>query len=257
MLSQQLSYFGPLIARAGPAGSFFRWRAPETKLREKTQPSGTRRASAARRVRLASTTASCPGCSSTAAFSRRRRTSAIRCSSACASCRSRPPTSTSSTWCAWPASTARSRPASRRRSQDGLTPAQQLRRDQSLRRRPRQPTSRPAGATLKAEMAEAGIHIVEPKELRPAERELARAAVHDPSICPILTPIAVDPAHPFPFIQNGGLTVGVELQARARRHHHARAACRSRASSCASSACPARPSAEHGASRSASSASSR
>ena len=60
-------------------------------------------------------------------------------------------------------------------------------------------------------MATAGILIVEPKELTSPERAwleqefLAR-------YLPILTPIAVDPAHPFPFIQNGGVTVGLELR---------------------------------------------
>jgi polyphosphate kinase len=94
-------------------------------------------------------------------------------------------------------------------SQDGLTPAQQLAQinrfaavlvdDQQA-----------CWTALKNEMAEVGIVIVEPKELMPAEcawldREfLARHL-------PVLTPIAVDPAHPFPFIQNRGLTVGVEL----------------------------------------------
>ena len=33
-------------------------------------------------------------------------------------------------------------------------------------------------------------------------------------IFPILTPIAVDPAHPFPFILNKGLTIVVEMQRR-------------------------------------------
>jgi polyphosphate kinase len=95
-------------------------------------------------------------------------------------------------------------------SQDGLTPAQQLVEinrfaaglgsDQQAR-----------FAALRAEMAVAGIHIVEPKELRPAEREwLARHFISQ--YLPILTPLAVDPSHPFPFIQNAGITVGVELR---------------------------------------------
>jgi polyphosphate kinase len=95
-------------------------------------------------------------------------------------------------------------------SQDGLTPAQQLTEinrfadglvnDQQA-----------CWNALKDEMAAAGILIVEPKGLTAGERAwlenefLAR-------YLPILTPIAVDPAHPFPFIQNGGLTVGLELR---------------------------------------------
>jgi polyphosphate kinase len=94
-------------------------------------------------------------------------------------------------------------------SQDGLTPAQQLAQinrfaadlidDQQA-----------CWTALKNEMAAVGIVIVEPKDLGPAERawlDREFLAHH----LPILTPIAVDPAHPFPFIQNRGLTVGVEL----------------------------------------------
>ncbi len=95
-------------------------------------------------------------------------------------------------------------------SQDGLTPAQQLVEinrfaaglgsDQQAR-----------FTALRAEMAVAGIHIVEPKELRAAEREwLDRQFISQ--YLPILTPLAVDPSHPFPFIQNAGITVGVELR---------------------------------------------
>ena len=66
-------------------------------------------------------------------------------------------------------------------------------------------------SALKAEMAAANIHIVEPKELKPPEREWLDRQFTSQYL-PILTPIAVDPAHPFPFIQNGGITVGVELR---------------------------------------------
>ena len=95
-------------------------------------------------------------------------------------------------------------------SQDGLTPAQQLRAINRFA----------AGLVadeqacwriLKDKMAEAGIHILEPKDLRPAERSWLQRLFMT-HIFPILTPIAVDPAHPFPFILNKGLTLAVEMQ---------------------------------------------
>jgi polyphosphate kinase len=95
-------------------------------------------------------------------------------------------------------------------SQDGFTPAQQIAEvnrfaavlvsDQQA-----------CWTALKEEMAQAGITIVEPKELTAAERDWLQRQFMVQYL-PILTPIAVDPAHPFPFIQNGGITVGVELR---------------------------------------------
>lgn len=95
-------------------------------------------------------------------------------------------------------------------SQDGLTPAQQLRAINRFA----------AGLVadkqacwreLRVELAQAGIHILEPKDLRADERSWLRRLFLT-HIFPILTPIAVDPAHPFPFILNKGLVVAVELQ---------------------------------------------
>ena len=95
-------------------------------------------------------------------------------------------------------------------SQDGLTPAQQL---AEINRFAAALVSdqQACWTAQRVEMAAAGIRIAEPKELTIAERTwlehefLAR-------YLPILTPIALDPAHPFPFIQNGGITVGLELR---------------------------------------------
>ncbi len=94
-------------------------------------------------------------------------------------------------------------------SQDGLTPAQQLR---TINRfvAGLVADKQACWQTLKAEMAEAGIHILGANDLRPAEKSwLQRLFLTH--IFPILTPIAVDPAHPFPFILNKGLTLAVEM----------------------------------------------
>ena len=94
-------------------------------------------------------------------------------------------------------------------SQDGLTPAQQLRainRFAASLVEDKQACWR----ELKAKLAEAGIHILEAKDLRAAERGWLQRLFMTHNF-PILTPIAVDPAHPFPFILNKGLVLAIEM----------------------------------------------
>ncbi len=54
------------------------------------------------------------------------------------------------------------------------------------------------------------IHVLRWIHLTPAEQELASSVFHN-SIFPVLTPLAVDPGHPFPFISNLSLSLGVLL----------------------------------------------
>lgn len=95
------------------------------------------------------------------------------------------------------------------RSQDGLTPSQQLEQInvlvESLTR------AQQAGwARLKRALAEVGIHVLEASELDQQDLGWLEREFID-RIFPVLTPIAVDPAHPFPFIPNLGFTLGLEL----------------------------------------------
>lgn len=94
-------------------------------------------------------------------------------------------------------------------SQDGLTPAQQLR---TINRFAASLVAdkQACWRNLKSEMAKSGIQILEAGDLKASERGwLQRLFLTH--IFPILTPIAVDPAHPFPFILNRGLTIAVEM----------------------------------------------
>src|SRR6478672_3988209 len=94
-------------------------------------------------------------------------------------------------------------------SEDGLTPAEQLDR---IGRAVAELTAeqQECWVTLVALLADAGIHVLHADQLSEHEREW----LEDPflsHIFPVLTPIAVDPAHPFPFIPNFGFTLGLEL----------------------------------------------
>ena len=95
-------------------------------------------------------------------------------------------------------------------SQDGLTPAQQL--TQINRFVATLVAEKQASwNALKTELSGAGIHILEGDGLRADERTWLESLFMS-HVFPILTPIAVDPAHPFPFILNKGLTLAVEMK---------------------------------------------
>jgi polyphosphate kinase len=95
------------------------------------------------------------------------------------------------------------------KSPEGLTPADQLVRI----------NERVAGLAydqqerwkgLRKELAKEKIVIVENAEITKAER----AALEEHfllHVFPLLTPLAIDPAHPFPFIANLGFTVALQL----------------------------------------------
>ncbi|MCC7442452.1 MAG: polyphosphate kinase 1 [Bdellovibrionales bacterium] len=63
---------------------------------------------------------------------------------------------------------------------------------------------------LMPELEKAGVALVPWKGLSNAEKELA-AHVFRTRVFPVLTPLAVDPAHPFPFLSNLSVSLGVKL----------------------------------------------
>ncbi len=96
-----------------------------------------------------------------------------------------------------------------RTSVDGLTPAQQLDRiDADCRVLMDGQQSRWAG--LRVEMEEAGIVLVERGDLTPDDREWLDAKFMD-DVFPVLSPLAIDPAHPFPFVPSKALSLALQL----------------------------------------------
>ena len=97
-------------------------------------------------------------------------------------------------------------------SDDGMTPAEQL-----VAIRERASTlmahQQDVWASLQDDLREAGIAVLDAGELTEVERSWLDTYFID-QVFPILTPLAIDPAHPFPFIPNGGFSAILKLQRR-------------------------------------------
>jgi len=95
-------------------------------------------------------------------------------------------------------------------SQDGMTPAQQLEAIQDRAGRLMQ-DQQVSWLSLRRQLAEAAIAVVDPIDLEPGDRAwLEQRFMAD--IFPVLTPLAMDPAHPFPFVANRGFGLALQLE---------------------------------------------
>src|SRR5207249_1587287 len=92
---------------------------------------------------------------------------------------------------------------------DGLTPAEQL-----TRIRQRVATLTAAHHACYDEicglLAEHGVHLLEYPQAREHHQHLRQRFVEE--IFPVLTPLAVDPGHPFPYISTLSLSIAVIMR---------------------------------------------
>jgi len=97
-------------------------------------------------------------------------------------------------------------------SYDGLTPAQQLAAINAMAGKLMDDQQR-CWIDLTRELHSAGISVVQPDALRPEDRAFLSNRFLD-YIFPVLTPLAIDPAHPFPFLPNLSLATVMQFKRR-------------------------------------------
>ncbi|HEY8864244.1 MAG TPA: polyphosphate kinase 1 [Candidatus Dormibacteraeota bacterium] len=96
-------------------------------------------------------------------------------------------------------------------SPDGMTPEEQMDGiGERVRRLVERESAVFTGDILPA-LAEAGVRIVNAGDLSEADQGLL-AEVFQERIFPVLTPLAVDPAHPFPYVSNLSLNLAVMVR---------------------------------------------
>ena len=96
-------------------------------------------------------------------------------------------------------------------SEDGRTPQQQL---DAIRQQLEPLLKRQQDhyrGSLKANLATQGILLLDYEQLSRKQKDWANSYFLS-SVFPVLTPLAVDPAHPFPFISNLSLNIAVTIR---------------------------------------------
>jgi len=94
---------------------------------------------------------------------------------------------------------------------DGLLPGQQIEVLRPLLLDLIQEQRRYFQNELQPRLDEAGVHLLNYSELTRAQREAADLYFRS-DIMPVLTPLVVDPAHPFPHISSRSLNLAVTMR---------------------------------------------
>jgi len=93
---------------------------------------------------------------------------------------------------------------------DGLSPREQLEQIRAIVEHHLERAHALFSNELLPLLAQNGIHLVEWNALEPEAQKVANDYFRS-SVFPVLTPLAVDLAHPFPFVSNLSLSLAVEL----------------------------------------------
>lgn len=96
------------------------------------------------------------------------------------------------------------------RSADGRTPEEQLHQILLEVARLQQEQHENLGVLLEL-LKKEGIELVRPDSLSKADKDWVEEHFLD-AIYPVMTPLSIDPAHPFPFIPNLGFSIALDLQ---------------------------------------------
>ncbi len=96
---------------------------------------------------------------------------------------------------------------------DGLTPAEQLARINENARR-LMAAQQGTFATLRNKLEDENIRILDRAGLTDTDRAFLDA-FFIANVFPVLSPLAIDPAHPFPFIPNTGFCLALQIERRA------------------------------------------
>jgi polyphosphate kinase len=97
------------------------------------------------------------------------------------------------------------------RSDDGLTPLEQLEAIQARLRPLLELQQQHYRHSLKRNLHEYGIQLIDYSRLNARQKDWADAYFRS-AIFPVLTPLAVDPSHPFPFLSNLSLNVAALIR---------------------------------------------
>ena len=97
------------------------------------------------------------------------------------------------------------------RTPEGMTPRQQLEAVREKVLPMLEAQARCFEQDVKPALAAEGIHLMKWADLTAEEREIADAYFMR-NLFPVLTPLSVDPGHPFPFISNLSTSLGVMLR---------------------------------------------